>query len=138
MFYSPKGYRVSLPAGAWRASTLGRADLELTGVGTRAGMLVHASCDGNPPRRPLSVLARHLTFGVGERKLLEREDVVVGGDPGTRMLFDGELAGAPVTVEAVVVKGAGCVYDFIYAASPDDFASGRDEFREVVGSFARR
>jgi len=81
------------------------------------------------------VLARHLTFGLEGRKPLEREEVTVAGRPGIRMLLEGGLNGIPVTVEAFVLKGERCVYDLLYAAPPADFAAGRGEFREFVGSF---
>jgi hypothetical protein len=138
VFYSPKGYRVTLPAGAWRAATDGRADLELTGGGLRAGILAHATCEGKAPGRPLSVLARHLIFGLEGRRILEREAVTVAERPGARMLLEGRLDDRPVTVEAFVLKGERCVYDLVYVASPADFEAGRDEFREFVRSFSAR
>ncbi len=135
VFYSPKGYRVNLPNGPWQASIRDRADLVLTRVGFQAGILVHATCEGKPPARPLPVLARHLTFGLEGRKPLEREEVTLAGRPGIRMLLEGLLDGMPVTVEAFVLKDQKCVYDLLYTAPPADFAVGRGEFREFVGSF---
>lgn len=107
----------------------------MTRVGSKAGILANASCEGNPPTRPLGVLARHLTFGLEARKLLEREEVVVASRQGVRMLLEGQLDGASVAVEAFVLKGKECVYDLIYVASPGDFAAGRAEFLEFVESF---
>jgi len=110
--------------------------LVLTRVESGGGILVHATCEGKPPARPLPVLARHLTFGIESRKLLEREEVSVAGHPGIRILLEGRLDDVPVTVEAFVLKGKECVYDLVYAAPPADFAAGRDAFREFVGSFS--
>lgn len=124
-----------MPAGAWRASTDGRADLELARAGW-AGILVHATCEGKPPGRPLPVLARHLTFGLETRKVLEQEQVTVGGHPGMRVFIEGRLDGMSVMVEAFVLKGNACVYDLLYAAPPAGFEAGRGEFREFVRSFA--
>jgi len=129
---------VSLPAGAWRVSTDGRADLELARTGSPAGILAHATCEGKPPERPLPVLARHLTFGLEGRKLVEREEVTVAGRSGIRLLLEGRLDGIPVTVEAFVLKGEGCVYDLLYVAPPAEFAASQREFRDFVGSFAGR
>ena len=36
--------------------------------------------------------------------------------------------------QAIVIKGDQCVYDFLYVASPEDFAAGREEFRAFVES----
>lgn len=113
----------------------GRADLELARDGLRAGILAHATCEGKPPGRPLRILARHLTVGLEERKLLEQEEVTVRGRPGIRVVVEGRLDGTAVTAEAFVLKGEGCVYDLVYVASPSAFAAGRAEFRELVESF---
>ncbi|MBI4608494.1 MAG: hypothetical protein HY726_05750 [Candidatus Rokubacteria bacterium] len=81
------------------------------------------------------MLARHLAFGLEGRRVVEQEDVTVGGRPGIRVLLEGQLDSSPVRAEAFVLKGDGCVYDLVYVASPSGFAAGRDEFRELVGSF---
>jgi hypothetical protein len=39
-------------------------------------------------------------------------------------------------VEAVVVRGPRCVYDFLYVAPASTFEAGRGEFRRVVESLA--
>lgn len=129
---------MSLPAGLWRASTDGRADLELARTGSRAGILAHATCEGKPPERPLPVLVRHLTFGLEGRRLVEQEEVTVANRRGIRLLLEGHLDGMPVRVEAFVLKGEGCVYDLLYVAPPAEFAAGLGEFRDFVGSFAAR
>lgn len=138
MFYSSKGYRVSLPPGAWQVSTDGRADLELGRAGSKAGILAHATCEGKVPARALPVLARHLTFGLEARTLLEYGEVTVAGQVGVRLRLEGRLDGTPVKVEAFVLKGEGCVYDLVYAAALAEFAAGHSEFLRFVESFASR
>ena len=39
-------------------------------------------------------------------------------------------------VEAVVLKDARCVYDFVYVAPVDAFEAGRGDFQAFVESFA--
>lgn len=136
VFYSPKGYRVTLPPAPWRASLDSRADLVLTRAESGGGILAHATCEGSPPRRSLPVLARHLTFGLEARKSLEREEITVAGRSAIRVLLEGRLDGTSVVVEAFVLKGQECVYDLIYAAPPAEFAAGREAFRRFVESFA--
>jgi len=41
-----------------------------------------------------------------------------------------------VTVEAVVLKGRRCVYDFLYVAPTAAFETGRGDFKAFVGSFS--
>src|SRR3984893_301959 len=98
VYYSSKGYHVSLPSPGWSVKRGGAADLELQ----RA----------TPPGGPLTV----------------------GGRSAQRAVLRGSLDGTPVEVEAIVIKGDQCVYDFLYVASPEDFAAGREEFRAFVES----
>lgn len=135
VFYSPKGYRVAIPGPTWQIVLNGGADLELQRAEPKGGIVVHATCEGNPPRRTLSVLARHITFGLEGRELLDRGEVTLGGRSAWRSLIQGRLDGAPVKVETYVMKDQRCVYDFLYVAPPEGFAAGEGEFRAFVRSF---
>ena len=136
VFYSAKGYRVALPvAREWEVAADGRADLELRRSASRAGILVNATCEGKSPTRPLAVLARHLTFGLQGKEVLEQSELTVAGHPALRLLFRGRLDGAPVEVQAYVVKGERCVYDLIYVAPPSEFAGGHAAFEAFLSSF---
>ena len=105
MFYSAKGYRIALPAAReWQVAADGRADLELRRPASRSGILVNATCEGLAPTRPLAVLARHLTFGIQGKEVREQSELTVAGHPAIKVLLTGRLDGAPVEVEAYVVK----------------------------------
>ncbi len=138
MFYSAKGYRVSLPADGWQVERGGRADLELKREGRPGGMLADATCEGREPGRPLDVLARHLTFGLTKRQLVESGTAMVAGRAATHTVVRGSAEGREVAVEAVVAKDGTCVYDFLYVAPVDAFESGREDFRTFVESFSLR
>ena len=135
-FTSSKGYRVGIPHDAWQVERGGKADLELKRTAPPGGMLVDATCDAARLGQPLPVLARHLTFGLTERQTLESDTWTVAGRPAAHRVVQGERDGAPVTVEAVVLKGQRCVHDFLYVASPADFEGGRRDFKLLVESFA--
>lgn len=126
---------MSLPSRLWRVSSDSRADLELKHARAQAGILAHATCEGNASLRSLPVLARHLTFGFTDRRMLERGAASVAGRPAIRMLLEGRLDGVPVKVEAYVIKGERCVYDLVYVAPPPDFSTGEPDFRALVRSF---
>ena len=49
--------------------------------------------------------------------------------------FYGRLDGVPQTLEIVVVKKNGCLFDLIYFASPATFEQGRGDFARVVAGF---
>ena len=136
VFYSTKGYRVSLPAQGWAIKPGGSAELELQRGDPAGGMLADATCDDPAAGRPLSVLARHLTFGLKDRVLEDGGPLTVDGRPAQRAVVRGSLDGRPVGVEAVVVKGERCVYDFLYVAPAASFETGRGDFRAFVESFS--
>jgi hypothetical protein len=134
VYYSSKGYHVSLPASGWSVTHDRAADLELRRATPPGGMLADATCEGKEVRRPLDVLTRHLTFGLKERVVENGGPLTVGGRPAQRAVIRGSLDGAPVMVEAIVVKGDQCVYDFLYVAPPEAFESGRADFQAFVES----
>jgi hypothetical protein len=136
VFYSPKGYQLSLPRQGWAVKPGGTAELELQRQDPAGGMLADATCDDKTAGRPLSVLSRHLTFGLKGRVLEEAGALTLGGRPAQRAVVRGSVDGAPVGVEAVVVKGERCVYDFLYVAPAAAFETGRPDFRAFVESFS--
>jgi len=135
VFYSPKGYQVSLPRQGWAVRPGGAAELELQRQDPAGGMLADATCDDKTAGRPLTVLARHLTFGLKDRVLEDGGTLTLAGRPAQRSVVRGRVDGTPVGVEAVVVKGDRCVYDFLYVAPAAAFETGRGDFRAFVESF---
>lgn len=135
VFYSPKGYQVSLPRQGWRVQPGGAAELELRRQDPAGGMLADATCDDKTAARPLTVLSRHLTFGLTERVLEDGGTLTLAGRPAQRAVVRGSIDGAQVGVEAVVIKGERCVYDFLYVAPAAAFEAGRGDFRAFVESF---
>ncbi len=136
MFHSAKGYRVTLPPSGWRVDPGPRADLALQSEAKPGGMLVDATCGGREAARPLDVLARHLTFGLTRRDVLENGTATVGGREAAHSVVRGRADGRDVTVEAIVMRAAPCVHDFLYVAPSEAFAAGRPAFRALVESFA--
>jgi hypothetical protein len=135
VFYSPKGYQLSLPGNSWAVLPGGSAELELQRKNPDGGMLADATCGSPAAGRPLAVLTRHLTFGLGHRETVETAQSEVGGRQAERTVVRGTVDGADVAVEAVVLKGQQCVYDFMYVAPAGAFESGRGDFRAFVESF---
>jgi hypothetical protein len=136
VFYSTKGFQVSLPPQGWAVKPGGSAELELQRGDPAGGMLADATCDDKTAGRPLNVLSRHLTFGLKDRVLEDGGTLTVDGRPAQRSVVRGSLDGTAVGVEAVVVKGERCVYDFLYVAPTASFETGRGDFRAFVDSFS--
>jgi hypothetical protein len=135
MFYSAKGYRVTLPPAGWRVDADQRADLALRAEARAGGMVVDATCGGRESTRPLDVLTRHLTFGLTRRDVLENGTSTVGGREAAHSVVRGLAEGRPVTVEALVMRAEPCVHDFLYVAPSEAFDDGRPAFRALVESF---
>ena len=136
VFYSPKGYQVSLPRQGWAVKPGGAAEIELQRQDPAGGMLADATCDDKTAARPLGVLTRHLTFGLKDRVLEDGGTLTLAGHPAQRAVVRGSMDGAQVGVEAVVIKGERCVYDFLYVAPAAAFETGRGDFRAFVESFS--
>lgn len=136
MFHSTKGYRVTLPTSGWQVDAGQRADLALRADARAGGIVVDATCSGRESTRPLDVLARHLTFGLTRRDVLENGTSTVGGRVAAHSVVRGLAEGRPVTVEALVMRAEACVHDFLYVAPSDAFDGGRPAFRALVESFA--
>jgi hypothetical protein len=136
-YRSPKGYRVAVPARGWTLVNEDGVDLILRYDASPAEMLVNASCDGVHRSRSSEILARHLLMGLRHRTVLEKGEVAIDGRAAMHVVLEGEDADerAPVRVDAYVLKGDRCVYDFLYAAPAAAFDAGRDDFRRLLESF---
>ncbi|HWC03452.1 MAG TPA: hypothetical protein VHF87_11860 [Methylomirabilota bacterium] len=129
-----KGYRVGAPGGWTQIES--DADVALRRADISAGLMAHATCEGKPPVRPLPVLVRHLRFGLRDVQDLVESPVTLGGLPGTAHRFRATLDGVPVAVQAVTLRGAGCVYDLIGVAPPDRVAALAPDFERFSTGFA--
>jgi hypothetical protein len=137
VFHSAKGYRVTLPTAGWTVEHGGpAADLSLQADRGAGGMLVDATCAGRERDRSLDVLARHLTFGLTRREVVEHGTATVAGREATRSVVRGQADGREVTVEALVMRAEPCVHDFLYVAPTGAFDAGRPAFQALVASFA--
>jgi hypothetical protein len=137
VFRSPKGYQVSVPAGAWVVARESRADLELVHRTEPIGMAINATCEPGRARASLGVLERHLLSGLRDRAVVSSEDTSLNGHVARHTVVDGQLGehGAPVRVEAYVVRDGRCVYDLLYAAPAASFDDGRAGFQRLVDTF---
>jgi hypothetical protein len=136
-YLSAKGYRVAVPPAGWTVVAGAPADLALRRESPRAQMLVNASCDGPERGRSSAILTRHLLMGLGRRSPVVKDEVAIGGRVAAHVVLEGQAPGErdAVRVEAYVIRGERCVYDFLYAAPAGSFEAWRGDFRRVVESF---
>lgn len=138
LFHSEKGYRLVLPEGDWIVVRGSDADLEIRRRSEPVGILVNAACGAEGSRASLSVLARHVLFGLRDRSTTTAERVQLSGLPAWHSVVDGHLdaTGGTMRLEHYVARNDRCVYDFLYAAPPESFERWRSDFGRLVSTFA--
>ncbi len=128
------GYVVRLPPAPWVLAPLDKAVLSFEAPALRAAMAMDVECR-DPEEGELLWVARHLFFGLKNKRVQEREAVHLHGADGVRSRLLATLDGRPVEVEGVTARRGGCLYDFMYVAPPSNFARGRPDFETFVNSW---
>jgi hypothetical protein len=96
----------------------------------------NASCRDDAEATPLESLTRLLLIGYTERNIRSQEKVPLDQREALRTQVDAKLDGVPVTMELLVMKRNGCIFDLSYAAPPERFARGMGDFSRFVDGFA--
>ncbi len=95
---------------------------------------VNATCDKKTDA-PLDVLTNHLLIGLTDREVADRSIVSFDGREAERVTIEAKLDGVPIRMTTLVMKKNWCVYDLVYAAPPDSFASHLEEFEQMLAGF---
>jgi hypothetical protein len=132
---SAQKFQVRVPPAPWASRPLDGAAVSVELPDRHTGMALLADCQSPEPGE-LPWVARHLFFGLQERRLQDRQAVRLHDTPGVRTRVSATLDGQPVLVEGLTLRRAGCLYDFIYVAPPDVFPHRRDDFEAFVDSWA--
>jgi len=127
-------YEVRLPPATWIPRNLDTATLSFGSPELGAGMALLTDCRA-PESGELLWVARHLFFGLQERRIREQESIRLHDAVGIRTRLQARLDEVPVEVEGVTIRRAGCLYDFIYVAPPATFPQGRPDFEGFVKSW---
>ena len=129
-------YRMgALPAG-WRlvhqeSAAIGFYSADVGGV-----IEANASCRDDAEATPLEALTRLLLIGYTDRNFRAQEKVPLDEREALRTQVDAKLDGVPMSLELLVMKRNGCIFDLSYAAPPGQFARGSDDFAAFVHGFA--
>lgn len=129
------GFEVRLPPPGWLPRPLDGAALSFAAAELGAAMALLVDCH-TPEPGELPWVARHLFFGLEDKRIQERDTVRLHGTIAVRTRLHARLDDAPMEVEGVTFRRAGCLYDFIYAATPAAFPEGRPVFEAFVESWA--
>ena len=103
-------------------------------------IFVNSTCD-RYQTTPLNVLTRNLFIGMNDRVVMQKDEATVNGLPAFHMLMmatlldDKEEPVSRVKVSAYTFRVGECVYDVAYAATPDNFDNGLDDFHKFLDTF---
>lgn len=125
-------YRVEAPP-KWEFLSFTGNDLAWGGPEGEV-IAVNAECEGHGDPS-LAILTNHLLIGFEDRRVMEREELMVTGRGALRTRVQARLDGLPVEMELTVLKKDGCVYDLTYLAPPSRFDAHLPTYRRVVESF---
>ena len=131
---SENRYQIRLPAAPWISISLDGAALSFRQPALQAALAFSVECTSSEPGE-LPWVARHLFFGLREKRIQRREQISLHGAEGVRTWLMAELDGVPVAVEGVTARRGECLYDFMYVAPPATFARGRSDFQTFVESW---
>jgi hypothetical protein len=147
LWNSQRGYSIDLPQRAsgvgWREQGVEGADLAFRRP-DGAALSLQTSC--RKRRASPQILARHLTLGSVDERLLGSAPVELHGDSGWSQSFETREQDVVVHVKTVSVVGEGCVYDWVlvtreasaFEALEPIFDAWWQSFRRGITSDPRR
>jgi hypothetical protein len=127
-------FTLRLPPADWRPQRVEGGALAFRSPELGAALALLADCE-DPEPGELPWVARHLFWGLQDRRILERAPLVVHGTAAMRTRLTARLDGRPIEVEGVTLRRDGCLYDFAYLAPPAVFARGRAAFEAFLDGF---
>ncbi len=97
----------------------------------RASILINVRCEARDEDTPLSALTNHLLMGTTERDFRTQEVEPWSGREAQHSLVTAKLDGVRMLYDMFVAKKDGCLYDFVYVASPEAPEAGQRQFETL-------
>ena len=129
-------YRVGALGPGWRLVHQEGASIGFFSDGVGAVVEANATCRDDADAAPLGALTRQLLIGYTDRHIQSQETVPLDQREALRTRVQAKLDGVPMVLDLFVMKRNGCIFDLSYAAPPDGYARGADDFARFVGGFA--
>lgn len=123
-----------LPAG-WIRKTFSYRAVLFVHESLNASISVNSFCKGSFDDGPLEALSRQIFYGVTEQKIRQKQKLRLDNRDALRTVLSGKVDGAPVMLDAVVLKMNECVFDLVYSSIPEDYAAGAGDFENVYEGF---
>jgi hypothetical protein len=128
-------YRVGDPGEGWRA--LRKVDdVQVAWVhdDLHAAIEVHAQCDDQGDSS-LDQYTDHLRIDWTHWEVRKESQEVFLDRAALRTVVDARLDGVPMTMELLVVKKDGCLFDLRFMSRPESYETGRGAFVAVEKGF---
>jgi hypothetical protein len=125
-------FRVPAVPPEWRRIDVSDASVAFRDDAHEASILLNARCGGRDDDTPLRSLTQHLIMGTTDRAFDLEETIPFDAREALHTVMRAKLDGVVMTYDIYVMKKDGCVYDFVYVASPDHFAEGSPAFERFV------
>ncbi len=104
----------------------------------KATIVTDALCGPKYDDGPLPRLSQELYQRLQSRKMTKETNLTLDGREAVRTQGEGLMDGVPIRMDVVVMKKDSCLYDFIYFAPPETFASGTGDFEAYFHGFKTR
>ena len=136
-------YQVNAPPSPWSKLAVSddpnavdsmKADRAYENPETGAIISVNSICR-KYNKSSLETLTDNLVRGVGERKLVRREEISLDGERALDSTFEGVVDGVFLNLRTVVLIKNDCTYDFIHVSIPKREKGGGRTFDEFLASF---
>lgn len=132
---SDRAFRVGPVPQEWRRVDAPEQAVAFRDDAADASILAGVRCDVAGDDVPLLALTNHLVMGTTERDVTVQTSVPFDGREALHTVMHAKLDGVVMAYDLWVTKKDGCVYDFVYVASPDRFEAGRPAFENFVAGF---
>ncbi len=128
--YRGDGFAVRVPPrpNGWELIDVNDVALAFRDAPSAGTILLNGRCDKDGDDVPLASLTQHLFMRFTEREVTREETVPFDGREALHTVMTAKLDGVPRSFSVWVVKKDGCVFDLVYFADPDRFASGGARF----------
>jgi hypothetical protein len=131
----PLAFRIGTVPADWHRVEVEKAALAFRDESHEGSVLVNGRCGGKDDDTPLQALTGHLIMGTTERDFVKEDTIPFDGREARHTVMRAKLDGVPMTYDIYVAKKNGCIYDFVYVASPARFEAGAPAFERFVGAF---
>lgn len=131
----PVAFQVGTVPSTWRRVTVTDAALAFRDDPNDASILLNARCGKVDDSTPLVALTNHLLIGSTEREIASQAVEPFDSREAMHTKMRAKWDGVPMALDLFVLKKDGCVYDFVYTASPASFEGGAPGFEQFVRGF---